>query len=83
MTKPVSNTTLCARTLEAAARAVEGMRPCPFDKNGEVARGALVIEPHQPCPVCGDRGDDLDAPVNCRSPAAIIRALACHSEPVQ
>jgi hypothetical protein len=65
-----------AKALEEAARAVEGMRPCPFDKGGDVARGVLAIEPHQPCPVCGDRGDDPDASVNCRSPAAAIRALA-------
>lgn len=31
---------------------------CPFD-------GPNEIEPHQPCPVCGDYGNDFDAPMKC------------------
>jgi hypothetical protein len=58
-----------AAGMEAAAVIAGNMPACPFD-------GKTDLEPHQPCPVCGDRGDDLSAPSNCRSVPAAIRA-AC------
>jgi hypothetical protein len=54
--------------MEEAAQIAANMPACPFD-------GPTKLEPDQPCPVCGDRGDDLDAPSNCRSAAAAIRKL--------
>lgn len=59
----------------AAMEAVKGMASCPFDRNGPVASGTMLIRPDEPCPVCGDLGDNLSAPCNCRSPTAAIRAL--------
>lgn len=58
--------------IEECAKAVEGMRPCPFGK-GQPDPG---LSPDDPCPVCGDLGSlILDKPSNCQSVSAIIRAL--------
>jgi hypothetical protein len=57
-------------TIERCAEAVKHMPPCPFD-------GPNRLEPEDPCPVCGDRGDgSFSDPSNCRSPVIAIRALA-------
>jgi hypothetical protein len=74
MLKDVERDIRCA-ALEEAARAVEFLPTCPFDKGGAVAEGLLKIEPHEPCPVCGDRGLFPDDIKHCRSPAVVIRAL--------
>ena len=54
---------------EEAARAVRNMRSCPFEN------AKCNIPPEVPCPVCGDRGDDLSAESHCQSPWAAITAL--------
>lgn len=62
--------------LEEAAKAVENMRPCPFDK-GQIGP---VPKPSEPCPICGDLGTVWSEQSNCNSPAAAIRALAQPAE---
>lgn len=57
--------------LEEAAKAVEGKRQCPFDKD----MPSNDLRPEDPCPICGDLGLITDTPSNCDSPSAIIRAL--------
>ena len=56
--------------IEECAKVAERIGPCPFD-----SKIPPRLEPEDPCPVCGDKGDDVHAPSHCRSAVVAIRAL--------
>lgn len=58
-----------ADAIRAAADSVRYMKRCPFEDRG------FTMDPATPCPICCDRGDDLNAKSNCSNAADAILAL--------
>lgn len=67
-----------SKSIPLADKLEERQPECPFDQPD------CDLEPHEPCPVCGDFGDDSgdDGPSNCgttvplrREAAALLRQL--------